>query len=253
MSITHDVQGTAKSPKYKVIKESIITTILSGKLMPDEQLPTEFELMDRYGVSRVTVRKAMKELCDEGYTYRIQGKGTFCSRKENVLTKDQRAGLESSGYSMIVKRHNREHSRRFVALRTEPCSSADAEVLGIEEGMPVFVLDRLHCVDGTPWVYVSGALHPVNASGFETFNPIASSLFDIAYCHFGGRLNSCSKRVSVMAADANLAEHLGVEEGFPLVRCDYLSCLLKDDEQIPFESAHAFYRTDVLNYLPEYT
>ncbi len=253
MPIVHQLHEATKVPKYCVIKESIISSIISGDLVPNEQLPTEHELMERYGVSRVTVRRALKELYDEGYIYRIQGKGTFCSKNDAVLAKSERAGLKASGYSMIVARHNKTHTRVFVSLKTEPCSDEDAEALEIEPGKPVFALDRIHCVDGKPWVYVRGILHPINAHGFEAYNPISSSLFDIAYKYFGGVLDSREKRISVIGADANLAEHLNVSEGFPLVKCDYLACLLKDNEEIRFESAHAFYRTDVLSYLPEYT
>lgn len=252
MSGVRRSQEEQKVPKYSVIKKGIISSVISGKLSADEQLPTEYELMTEYGVSRVTVRRALKELCDEGYIYRIQGKGTFCSRNENVLAKEGRDGLDTNGYSMIIQRHKKEHSRQFVSIRTEACSESDAEILGIEPGSSVFVLDRIHCVDGKPWVYVSGVMHPVYARGFETYNPISTSLFDITCQHFGGPLKARSKRVSVMGADANLSEHLDVPEGFPLVRCDYLSYLLTKQGDLPFESAHAFYRTDVLSYLPEY-
>ncbi len=253
MPIVHHLQETAKVPKYRVIKECIISSIISGDLVQNEQLPTEHEFMERYNVSRVTVRRALKELYDDGYIYRIQGKGTFCSHNDEILTKNERTGLKSSGYKQIVERHNKVHSRIFVSLKSEPCSEADAEMLQIAPGKSVFVLDRVHCVDGRPWVYVRGVLHPENAHGFEAYNPANVSLFDIAYNHFGGVLDSREKRISVVGADANLASHLDVEEGFPLVKCDYLSCLLKDTGECRFESAHAFYRTDVLSYLPEYT
>lgn len=248
----YQLQENAKVPKYRVIKECIISSIISGDIVPDEQLPTEHELMEQYDVSRVTVRRALKELYEEGYIYRIQGKGTFCSHNDAILTTSERVGLKASGYKIIVERHNKVHSRAFVSLRTEACSQEDAEQLEIEPGTSVFVLDRVHYVDGKPWVYVRGVLHPENACGFEAYNPAHVSLFDIAYNYFGGPLDSRDKRISVVGADANLAKHLDVEEGFPLVKCDYLSCLLKKTEECRFESAHAFYRTDVLSYLPEY-
>lgn len=250
--IKREFQEGTKSPKYGVLKECIISSIISGDLVPDEQLPTEHEIMQLFGVSRVTVRRALDELDEEGYIYRVQGKGTFCKRNDTLLSKTERASLNASGYSRIVECYNKEHTRLFVSLEMEPCSQEDAEALEIEPGMPVFVLSRIHCVDGKPWVYVRGVMHPEYARGFEAFNPISRSLFDIAYEHFGGALESRGKRVSVVRADAHLAKHLDVQEEFPLIKCDYLSCLLKGAEVFRFESAHAFYRTDVLSYLPEY-
>ena len=250
--VYNNVEKNDKIPKYRMIKESIVSSILSGKISPDEQLPTEYELMERYGLSRVTVRRALDELYDEGYIYRIKGKGTFCSKNSEMLPKNQREDLGYSGYKRLVERHNRKHTRVFVMLKTEPCPQKDAEVLQIEPGTSVFVLDRIHCVDDKPWVYVRGIMHPENARGFEAYNPANVSLYDIAYNYFGGILEARDKQIYVVGATSELAHYMEVEEGFPLIACDYTSYLRKDSSMTRFESAHAFYRTDVLSYLPDY-
>ena len=73
-------------PKYQQIKDLLLGSIQSGALDDGACLPPERELCERYDVSRVTVRKAIKELEDEGAVYRIQGKGTFLRRPQNKIT-----------------------------------------------------------------------------------------------------------------------------------------------------------------------
>jgi len=62
---------------YSKIVEEMKAKIASGEYKPDEQLPTEAELTERFGVSRVTSRRALEELEKLGYIYRIQGSGSF--------------------------------------------------------------------------------------------------------------------------------------------------------------------------------
>ena len=66
-------------PLYQQIKDDIKSAIEHGKYKPKEQIPTEPELSAEYSVSRVTVRRAVEELCSEGYLVKQQGRGTFVS------------------------------------------------------------------------------------------------------------------------------------------------------------------------------
>ena len=71
-----------KLPKYYLVKKEIAQRIESGEIAPDEQIPSERELIEHYQVSRITVRKAIDELAAEGYLYKIQGKGTYVKAEE---------------------------------------------------------------------------------------------------------------------------------------------------------------------------
>ncbi|AEI40056.1 GntR family transcriptional regulator [Paenibacillus mucilaginosus] len=64
-------------PKYMQLKGQLLERIKEGQMQPGDQLPTEFELSDSYKMSRQTVRQAIGELVQEGWLYRVQGKGTF--------------------------------------------------------------------------------------------------------------------------------------------------------------------------------
>ncbi|MEG1134735.1 MAG: GntR family transcriptional regulator [Cellulosilyticaceae bacterium] len=64
-------------PLYYQLKKIIIDMIENEEIKPDETIPSEPKLMTIYDLSRTTVRKAIDELVNEGYLYKIQGKGTF--------------------------------------------------------------------------------------------------------------------------------------------------------------------------------
>jgi GntR family transcriptional regulator len=75
---------TLPIPLYHQLKNVLMAGIESGRLAEEEQLPTESELAGRFGVSKITVRQALRELSDLGYIRREQGRGTFVSRRKLV-------------------------------------------------------------------------------------------------------------------------------------------------------------------------
>jgi len=64
-------------PLYHQLKNIIKAQIITGAIQPGDKIPSESELGERYGVSRITVRQAINSLVQEGYLYRKQGVGTF--------------------------------------------------------------------------------------------------------------------------------------------------------------------------------
>ena len=68
-------------PKYQQLKEHIIATIKEEQLKPGEKIWSENELANKFQMSRHTVRQAIGELVNEGWLYRIHGKGTFVDRR----------------------------------------------------------------------------------------------------------------------------------------------------------------------------
>jgi GntR family transcriptional regulator len=73
-SVLIDPQSSV--PKYSQLRE-ILLDVIDAELAYDALIPSERELVDRYGLSRMTVRQAINHLVAEGRLYRIAGKGTF--------------------------------------------------------------------------------------------------------------------------------------------------------------------------------
>ena len=68
------------TPLYQQLMEDIKCAIEEGRYQPEEKIPSESELSELYSVSRITVRRAVDELCAQGYLVKKQGKGTYVGR-----------------------------------------------------------------------------------------------------------------------------------------------------------------------------
>lgn len=114
---------------------------------PDTALPSETQLCEEYGVSRITVRRALDELARTGVVRREQGRGTFATGGRDVGQAVDRFDL-SGFYAQRVAEGQRVSSA--VILQTMIAAPNEmALALGSREGEPAIRLDRLRSVDGT--------------------------------------------------------------------------------------------------------
>lgn len=67
----------SSKPLYRQVETDIKSKIVSKVYVAGEKMPTENELSEQYNVSKITIRKAIQTLSDEGYVKKVQGKGTF--------------------------------------------------------------------------------------------------------------------------------------------------------------------------------
>lgn len=137
--------------KYYVLKESLKNDILSGIYQPGDKMPSEYQLVDQFSVSRHTVRKALSILEEEGYISAKHGKGTFCTERaihkkesKNIavittyisdyifpkLIQGINSVLSQHGYSIIFK--TTENSRRKETACLEDILTKDIDGLIIE-------------------------------------------------------------------------------------------------------------------------
>src|SRR5512143_614885 len=88
-------------PLYSRIQEYIAELILSGKLAPDAKIQSEREFSEGLGVSRMTVRRAMTELVNEGLLERKHGSGTYVARPKVTYQ-----ASELANYVEAMRRRN---------------------------------------------------------------------------------------------------------------------------------------------------
>src|SRR5260221_7062345 len=69
-------------PRYYQLKEIMRERVRSGEWKPGDLIPSERELGEKYGISRMTARQALTDLGNEGLFYCEQGKGTFVSQRK---------------------------------------------------------------------------------------------------------------------------------------------------------------------------
>lgn len=93
-------------PKYLQLKQEMMSWLHNGQLKPNERLPSENEIAERFAMSRQTVRQTFGELEKEGWLYRLQGKGTFVSPpKVRQLQDMQTVGMMTTYISDYIFPH----------------------------------------------------------------------------------------------------------------------------------------------------
>ncbi len=127
------------------IAAALRAEIEAGRLAPGARLPSEAALAARFGVNRHTARHGLDALVREGLIESIQGRGSFVA--DDVL--DYAIGPRSR-FSEWVRQHNREPSGQMLRLAELPADAAVARALGLAEGAPVILLERLGLADFRP-------------------------------------------------------------------------------------------------------
>lgn len=136
---------TANGPAYANIKNHLLHQIETGELKPGDKVPSENALVNQFSVSRMTARRALTELQDEGVLERTQGLGTFVA--------DQKASgsmLEIRNIADEISERGHSYSNRILNLEARPASRYEAALFGVQEGSTLFFSRIVHCENDTP-------------------------------------------------------------------------------------------------------
>lgn len=132
-------------PRYLQLKELIIGQISAGKLQPRDRVPSENELVDATGVSRMTANRALRELNDEGYVERVAGVGTFVADFKAVSHV-----LEVRNIADEIERRGHRHAATVRVREKAAAGGATANALQVDKGNEVFHLVLIHHESGIP-------------------------------------------------------------------------------------------------------
>ena len=132
-------------PLYYQIREDIREKINSGEYPPNSMIPSEAELCEFYGVSRVTVRRAILDLAQEGLLNRGKGKGTFVSESYGLTTMN---GVQSFTQELLGL--NMRPSARLLSCKIRKADHTLRTMLQLEEQEEVVTISRLRLVNNEP-------------------------------------------------------------------------------------------------------
>jgi GntR family histidine utilization transcriptional repressor len=132
-------------PRYQQLKDLIIGRISRGELRPSDRVPSENELADQTGVSRMTANRALRELNDEGYVKRVAGSGTFVA--------DFKAAshvLEVRNIADEIALRGHSHSAQVLLLEETSAQQKTARALNLKRGARIFHVRMIHLESGIP-------------------------------------------------------------------------------------------------------
>jgi len=200
-------------PLYRQIQDLIVQALADREWQPGEMIPSEMELAARFEVSQGTVRRAIDELAAENLLVRRQGKGTFVATHA-----DPRAFFR---FLRLVPEDGSVPRSRSEPLECQSLH-ADQEVataLAVNLGDPVLQLRRLLRFDGQP-VVVDEIYLPADLFPNLTLDQLRASdrsLYTLFESLFGVRMVRAEEKIRAVAADANAAAVLEIEQGTPLL------------------------------------
>lgn len=216
-------------PLYYQLKQQIKDIIKSGKLKPGDVIPTETEFMEKYAVSRTTVRNAILQMVNEGYLRRVVGKGTFVKTHP---VKSQILG-NLIGFSKEMEQKGISHSTKVLDKGIVPAPIRVADMLQITTNDSVFYLKRLRFVEGKPIIIVENYVPAYLCPGIDKEDFKNESLYNLLKTKFGLNIHHGKREFEpANSLSKEEIELLEVSPGTPLL---YVESITFTEDNIPIE------------------
>lgn len=193
-------------PLYAQVEEQLKRDIENGVYKKTGKIPTEAELADQYKVSRITVRRAVEDLVNQGLVEKKQGKGTFVTSRKF----SRRLDSGPMGFTEMCESVGLTPSAQN--LKTEICIPKSKEIrdfLQLQEGESAIHISRLRCGNGKP-IALEESYYPMKYSDLLSLNLEKESIYNYLREVKGIELRSTTIRLSIVRANAKLAKLLCV-------------------------------------------
>jgi GntR family transcriptional regulator len=191
---------------------------------PGARLPSEPDLARQLGVSRATLREAMRTFEAQGMIHRRQGAGTFVVHPSQVIE----SGLEILESIETLARRI-ELPVAMGELRTEhrPATAEEAQVLGLEPGTQILCLTRPTLVEGHPVAYLVDILLENLLSQDELQQGFTGSVLDLLLKRGSPQLGTSRCDINAVTASSDIARAMRIQRGDVLLRFE--ACLYNTD------------------------
>lgn len=230
-----------RGPRYAQLYRHIVSAIQSGTLPPDTQLPPERDLAEIAEVSRVTVRKAVAQLVEEGLVDQRRGAGSFV-RGQGPKLEQSLSSLISFTENMLAR--GRSSSSEVLSRGLFPPTPDESMTLGLGTSERVSRLERLRSADGVPMAVEMSALP-------EDILPDPASVGTSLYQYLRGHGRAPTRaiqRVGAINLGPREAQLLAMPVGAAVLRIDRTAYLPTGR---PIEFTTGIYRSDLYDFIAE--
>jgi GntR family transcriptional regulator len=225
-------------PLYQQLQRSLRAAIEKRVVGPDDALPPERDLADELSVSRITVRKAIDGLVDEGLLVRRQGAGTFvCARVEKNFAK-------LTSFSEDMRARGRKPRSQWITKSAGTVSPEESLTLRLSPGTPVYRFHRLRFADDAPMALEYAT---VLATCLPSIEAVENSLYE-ALEKSGNRPVRALQRLRAALLTAEQAKLLKAHErdaGLLVERVGFHA----DGRAVEF--SQSLYRGDIYDFVAE--
>jgi GntR family transcriptional regulator len=230
------VSRSSRLPLYHQVELDMRRRVEDGQWRAGDRIPSESELCEHYGASRITIRRAISELAADGLLVRFPGRGTFV--REPTFTAGPR-GLTS--FTQEMASLGLRASAKIIDIRRQPVPPDVADRLGIADAGDVVVVTRLRAGDGKPMGVQTAYLPAELVPGMEEADLGEGSLYTFLAEAYGvqpAEAEEVFKVGPIRGADAELLDVRAGTCGFHVER------LTVDADGQPIEYVRSVIRGD---------
>ena len=222
------IDRQTKVPLYHQISQNLRELILGGQLQPDQTVPSEWELSRLYGVSRLTVRRALDELAREGWLIRRHGVGTFVANPTMAQIVPSKLS-----FSQKMRQIGRTPSSRLVSIQVIPAVDEVATRLGLEVGVAVTELIRVRLADGEPIMLETAYLSQARFPDLTEADLGDGSLYEFLSERYQVTVVAVDQTLEPILLTAREAQFLDAEPGSPVLLSEVVA-FTKDSTPIEY-------------------
>ncbi|XJZ26445.1 GntR family transcriptional regulator [Bacillota bacterium Lsc_1132] len=227
-------------PIYYQLEEHIRELIEKGELRPGDPLPAEREYAEKYQISRMTVRQAFTKLVNDGYLYRLQGKGTFVAER-----KIEQALQGLTSFTEDMKARGLMPGSQLIHFEIIPATSAIANQLSIQEYGPVYEIKRIRLADNVPMALETTYISANLMKGL-TEEIVNQSLYAYMEEQLKLRIDHASQVIESSIANQSEASYLKIKKGAPVMLIQRNTFL---HDGTPVEFVKSIYRADRYKFM----
>lgn len=229
-------------PMYAQIEAALKQRINGGEFPIGTAIPSERDLTELFGVSRMTVRQSITNLVNEGLLHREKGRGTFVAspKVEQPLT-----GLTS--FTEDMKARGLAPSSNILSFSKGQPETDVAEELQLKAGEEVFIVERIRYANEKPMALERTCL-PVKLFPKLSERELAGSLYSLIEQEQGLVISHASQRMEASLVKKEEAALLEINMPAPILTIERVSYLANG---IPFEVVRSIYRADRYKFITE--
>lgn len=219
---------------YHQLKEILKRSIKKGEFKPGDLLPPEQNLCNMFGISRITVRKALELLVREGFIYRERGRGTF------VTLSPLKQPAQIISFTEELKQLGLKPGTKVLETKVFSGKKNISQFLSLSANEEIVFIKRLRLANGEPMGIETSCL-PHKLFPDILSEDLSSSLTKITqekYCLY---LKRATQKVKAVSASRKEAAFLNVKTGMPVLSIERISFL---EDNRPAEYLEAMYRSD---------
>jgi GntR family transcriptional regulator len=224
-------------PLYHQLEVILKDNIESGVWGEHERIPSESELGKQYGVSRITIRSVLNKLVNEGFLYRIQGKGTFIAEQKIITTDVSYVGIREQ-----LEKQGFNTSTKVIDIKLVPLKKKTREKLQLNETeTEVMFIERVRFVNDAPFSLHRSYLPKWIGLSIDESKLEAEQLCEILYKDYNLNRSKVVETLESTVGDSYEAELLGINANQPLL---LLEDVIYNSNGIPYEYSKVLFRGD---------